>query len=129
MYLLAKRFSGKNNVAILIGAKDSEHLAYRDEFAEHGRLQIATEDGSVGIEGTVVDLFKEYTFKQRSYFFNCGPRAMVDAILPLELKISSRERIYSSVDYMTRCGVGICGSCADEKGRRTCVEGPFMPAD
>ena len=29
---------------------------------------------------------------------------------------------------MTLCGVGICGSCADDKGRRTCVEGPFMDA-
>jgi len=27
---------------------------------------------------------------------------------------------------MTRCGVGVCGSCADSTGRRTCIEGPFM---
>jgi dihydroorotate dehydrogenase (NAD+) catalytic subunit len=60
------------------------------------------------------------------YFFNCGPRAMVDAVLPLELQVSSADRIYSSLDYLTKCGVGLCGSCVDNKGKRTCVEGPFM---
>jgi dihydroorotate dehydrogenase (NAD+) catalytic subunit len=61
-----------------------------------------------------------------NYFFNCGPKAMIDAVLPLELRLISPEKIYSSVDYMTKCGVGVCGSCADKKGRRTCIEGPFM---
>ncbi|MBS3151645.1 dihydroorotate dehydrogenase, partial [Candidatus Woesearchaeota archaeon] len=61
-----------------------------------------------------------------SYFFNCGPKAMINAVLPLELKVSAPEMVYSSVDYMTRCGIGICGSCADENGRRTCIEGPFI---
>ena len=51
---------------------------------------------------------------------------MVDAVIPLELKSAKPENVYSSVDYTTRCGVGICGSCADKKGKRTCVEGPFM---
>ena len=51
---------------------------------------------------------------------------MVEAVLPLELSLSNPERVYSSIDYMTRCGVGICGSCANERGLRTCVEGPFM---
>jgi len=66
---------------------------------------------------------------KRDYFFNCGPKAMIDAVVPLELKISSPERVYSSLDYRTKCGVGICGSCADDKGRRTCVEGHFMSAE
>ena len=63
---------------------------------------------------------------ENCYFFNCGPKAMVEAVLPIELKLSSPEIICSSVDYMTRCGIGICGSCADKSGKRTCVEGPFM---
>jgi len=74
----------------------------------------------------VGDLFGRADIKKQSYFFNCGPKAMVESILPLELKISTPERVYFSVDYMTRCGVGICGSCSDKKGRRTCVEGPFL---
>jgi len=124
LYLLAKRFSKESTVLILLAAKDKEHIAYLDEFRKYGRVDVSTEDGSLGKEGLVTDLM--VNLKERSYFFNCGPKAMINAVLPLELRISEPQRIYSSVDYMTRCGVGICGSCADEKGRRTCIEGPFM---
>ncbi len=124
LYLLAKRFSRESNVLTLLAAKDREHIAYLDEFRKYGEVGVATEDGSLGRRGLVADLMTD--LKEGSYFFNCGPRAMINVILPLELKVSAPERIYSSVDYMTRCGVGVCGSCADEKGRRTCIEGPFV---
>ena len=124
LYLLAKKFSEKSKVTTLLAAKDENHIPYRQEFERYGRVEIATEDGSLGRRGIVTDLMTN--LKQGGYFFNCGPKAMVNAVLPLELEVSSPERVYSSVDYMTRCGVGICGSCADEKGRRTCVEGPFV---
>jgi len=60
------------------------------------------------------------------FFTRKMPKEYGEAVLPLELKISSPEKVYSSVDYMTGCGVGLCGSCADDKGRRSCKEGPFM---
>ena len=126
LYLLAKRFSEKSQVLTLLAAKDRDHIPYQQEFRERGDVEIVTEDGSLGSRGLVTDLMRDLDLKEGSYFFNCGPMAMVDAVSPLELEISDSERVYSSVDYMTRCGVGICGSCADEKGRRTCVEGPFM---
>ena len=129
LYLLAKKFSEKADVISLLGAKDKSHLPYLERFGRHGNLGVATEDGSRGIKGTVADFFRESNLKEGSYFFNCGPRAMINAILPLELEVSSSDKIYSSVDYMTRCGVGICGSCANEKGRRSCVEGPFMNSE
>ena len=124
LYLLAKKFSEKSNVTTLLAAKDKYHIPHIKEFGKYGRIEIATEDGSLGRRGLVTNLMRD--LRQGSYFFNCGPKAMVNAVLPLELEVSSPERVCSSVDYMTRCGVGICGSCADEKGRRTCVEGPFM---
>lgn len=125
IYLLAKKLNNTNNVNIFLGAKDKEHVAYLKEFERFEKVHVATEDGSLGERGLVTDLINEIDLRN-NYFYNCGPRAMIDAILPAELLSSPPERIYSSVDYMTRCGVGICGSCADEKGRRTCVEGPFM---
>jgi len=126
IYYLAKHFAKTNKVKTFLGAKDNQHLPYVKEFENFGEVHIATEDGSSGRKGLVTDLLQETDLSEQSYFLNCGPKAMVEAVLPLELKISSLERIYSSVDYMTRCGVGICGSCADKKGRRTCVEGPFV---
>ncbi len=126
LYLFAKRFSKTSNVLTLLAAKDKSHLPYIKEFGRCGKVEIATEDGSLGRKGLVTDLMRDLGLRGGSYFFNCGPKAMVDAILPLELELSSSERVYSSVDYMTRCGVGVCGSCSDGKGRRTCVEGPFV---
>ncbi len=124
LYLLAKRLSKDSDVLTLLAAKDREHLAYVEEFRKHGEVRIATEDGSLGTRGRVTDLLSN--LRENSYFFNCGPRAMVEAVLPIELLRSSPERVFSSLDYMTRCGVGICGSCTDKHGKRTCVEGPFM---
>ncbi len=125
LYLLAKRLSEKANVISLLGAKDREHLPYIERFSRFGDVRVVTEDEGYGRKGTVVDLLRE-DIPSGSCFFNCGPRAMIEAVLPLERNYSSDNKIYSSVDYMTRCGVGICGSCADNHGRRTCVEGPFM---
>lgn len=133
IYFLAKEFSYYSNVMCLVGARNKNHVVMLEDFKRFGRLsgrvQIATEDGSLGRKGMVSDLFNESSvreFSRSAYFFNCGPRAMIESVLPLEMKYTSPERIYSSVDYMTRCGVGICGSCADKSGRRTCVEGPYM---
>jgi len=126
VYLPAKKLSRTSNITSILAAKDANHLAYLKEFEKYGEVRIATEDGSLGKKGLVTDLMSDMDFKRDTYFVNCGPKAMVDAILPLELKVSTPERVYSSLDYMTRCGVGICGSCSDEKGRRTCIEGPFM---
>jgi len=124
--LLAKRFSEKSDVTILLAAKDKDHISYLENFRRYGEVKVITEDGSLGRKGLVTGLFGSLDIGQDSYFFNCGPKAMVNAILPLELEITRFDRIYSSVDRITRCGMGGCGSCADSKGRRTCVEGPFI---
>ncbi len=129
LYILAKAMSKKAKIISFVGARDKGHLPYLDKFKNYGEVYALTEDGSVGRQGLVTDLFSEVKIKDGSYFFNCGPRAMVNAVIPLELKISNGERIFSSVDFITRCGVGICGSCSDKAGFRTCVEGPFMNAE
>ncbi len=128
LYLPAKKLSENHQIFTFLGAKDREHLLYLEQFKRFGSVHVATEDGSLGTRGLITDLFEGREFPPETYFLNCGPREMLEAVLPLELKITSSERIYSSVDYMTKCGVGLCGSCADERGRRTCVEGPFMKA-
>ena len=131
VYLFAKRFKQMcsfSNVTAFLGAKDKEHLAYFQRLKDYGNVYFATEDGSLGLRGTVADLFSNVRLDEGSMFFNCGPKAMVEALLPIERQVSSADRIYSSLDYITSCGVGLCGKCVDEKGRRTCVYGPFMPA-
>jgi len=121
----AKRLNNKRLV-ILLGAKDKEHIPYLDVFKEYGEVLVATEDGSLELKGKVTDLFEKAKLTKECYFFNCGPEKMIDAVIPLELNISRSQLIYSSLDFMTKCGVGLCGSCATKDGRRLCVDGPFM---
>lgn len=124
IYLLAKKLAGKARIISILGGRDKKHVVYADELKKLGEVRIATEDGSLGAKGIVTCLFND--LPKESYFFNCGPKKMIEAILPLELNYSSNEIIFSSLDYLTKCGIGICGSCTDKNGRRSCVEGPFM---
>jgi len=62
------------------------------------------------------------------FILNCGPKEMIEKVVKIEEKFLSPERIYSSFNFLMRCGVGLCGSCATKKGLRPCVDGPFLKA-
>lgn len=125
--LLAARHGAQHGtVTALLAAKDAAHIPYLADFKKVAAVHVATEDGSKGRKGSVTALFDRVNLKRGGTFYNCGPRGMVDAIMSRELALTTPENIYSSMDYLTRCGVGVCGSCADGTGRKTCVEGPFM---
>jgi len=127
LYHLAKTQPGTE---IFLGAKDARHLFYVEEARKVAPVHIATEDGSVGRQGAVTALLRHWLRTQKSeedlVFFNCGPAGMVDAAVALEELYVPRHHIYNSIDYVTRCGVGICGSCATPDGQRLCVDGPFL---
>jgi dihydroorotate dehydrogenase (NAD+) catalytic subunit len=59
-------------------------------------------------------------------FYNCGPEAMIEAAVAIEQRYTPEQNIYNSIDYVTKCGVGVCGSCATSDGHRACVDGPFL---
>ena len=63
---------------------------------------------------------------QRLYFYNCGPAPMVHAAIAVQRRYAGEHQIYSAIDYLTKCGVGICGACTTPDGRRLCVDGPFL---
>ena len=53
---------------------------------------------------------------------------MVQAAEELQSKYVQPDRIYNAIDYLTKCGVGICGACDSPDVRRLCVDGPFLDA-
>ena len=125
IHLFAKQSA---DAMIFSGAKDKNHLIPL-ELYDSEKIFIATQDGSAGYKGLVTELLKQVLDSENmksGFFVNCGPQAMIDEAVRIELGYVPPERIISSIDYMTRCGVGICGSCANKKGLRTCVEGPFI---
>jgi len=68
------------------------------------------------------------TERQNLMFYNCGPEAMVHAAVAVQREFCEDYQIFSAIDYLTKCGVGICGACAAPDGRRLCVDGPFLQA-
>lgn len=128
LYLFAKR--NKKIIAIL-GAKDKNHLPYIERFRSScEELFLTTENGEVGYKGLVTDKLEEVMGATRpEYCINCGPEPMVKEAIKKESKYISPEKIYSSIDFLTKCGIGLCGSCATSKGYRSCVDGNFLKSE
>ena len=124
LYLFAKR---NKDVFAILGAKDKNHLANFDSFrALCKKVYLTTENGEIGHQGLTTDILEAVVRKvDPEYCINCGPEPMVRAAVEKEKQIKP-EKIYSSIDFLTKCGIGLCGSCATSKGYRSCVDGTFL---
>lgn len=131
VYQLARDFG---NTEIFMGARSAQRLYFVDECAAVSTLHIATDDGSRGFHGVVTELLEQHLNKLPAselgqlIFYNCGPGPMVHAAEAVQRKYCQPQQIYNSIDYLTKCGVGICGACDAPDGRRLCVDGPFLDA-
>jgi dihydroorotate dehydrogenase (NAD+) catalytic subunit len=129
VYQIARDFG---NAEIFVGARTGERLYFLDECAQVATLHVATDDGSRGFHGRVTELLRERLAAMsaeelsETIFYNCGPEPMVRAAIAVQRDFVAEAQIQSAVDYMTKCGVGICGACATPDGRRICVDGPFL---
>lgn len=129
VYQIARDFG---NSEFFVGARSEERLYFLDECAEVAEVHVATDDGSRGYHGRVTEMLRERLAGmsadelKKLVFYNCGPEPMVRAAIAVEREFVAEEQILSAVDYMTKCGVGICGACATPDGRRICVDGPFL---
>lgn len=130
VYHIAKTAPGAE---LFIGARDAQHLFYLEHARSVAEVHVSTEDGSAGQRGLVTDLLqarlRQGQFGENTAFFNCGPSRMIERTTAIEAACVAPEFIYNSIDYVTKCGVGVCGSCAAPDGRRLCVDGPFFAAD
>jgi dihydroorotate dehydrogenase electron transfer subunit len=118
-------------VDVALGATTGEELLFHQSFEELNprKLEVATDDGSEGIQGTSIDAAASLleTKPQYSLCLACGPEGMLVSLnlllqkLPIPLQVSLER-------YM-KCGVGLCGHCIlDSTGRRVCHEGPVFDA-
>jgi len=129
VYQLARDFG---NAEIFTGARTSERLYYLEECQKVADVHLATDDGSQGFKGVVTELLRQRLKEMSSQelgnlvFYNCGPAAMVHAAAKVQREFCSDDQIFSAIDYLTKCGVGICGACAAPDGQRICVDGPFL---
>jgi dihydroorotate dehydrogenase electron transfer subunit len=115
-------------VSVLYGAKTSEELIWTDRFKI---LEVATDDGSAGFHGSVVELLKEKDLKGFSKIYCCGPEVMLRKLYNyLSNYLNEENKALSNVEFSLerymRCGIGLCGSCVLENGLRVCAEGPVF---
>ena len=129
---IAHQMSG-NQQTFLLGAKTGSQLFDLDKFRRLGSVHLATDDGSLGHQGYVSEVLDEVlagipaASKKRLAFINCGPEQMVRKCFDIQREVVPEDRIIGSIEYMTSCGVGICGKCASPSGALTCIDGPFLP--
>jgi NAD(P)H-flavin reductase len=90
-------------------------------------LIIATEDGSEGVKGRILDFF---TPKGYCRVFACGPEPMLKTVSTA--CIAGGVPCYISVEKHMACGVGACKGCTVKttKGNKhCCTDGPVFNAE
>ena len=96
-------------------------------------VMIATDDGSEGFHGTVLDLLKKDLPQHRygkTRFFTCGPTRMMKAIG--EYAHSIGAECYASLETDMACGIGLCQGCnievigGETKYKLVCKEGTIF---
>lgn len=132
MLELAKQLHGKKQ--ILLGYRDKD-LFLQEDLARYGDVYVATEDGSVGTQGNVMDIIKSYGL-QADVIMACGPMPMLRAIK----KYAEEKEIkaYISLEERMACGVGACLGCVCRTTKtdahshvhnaRICTDGPVFEA-
>lgn len=135
MLQLAKEMKDAGeNFQIVMGYRDARTFLL-DEFKEQGESFVATEDGSVGTKGNVLDAIRE-NHLDADVIYACGPTPMLRA-----LKTYAEEQnmtCYVSMEERMACGIGACLACvcnstdkdahSNVKNKRICKEGPVFNA-
>jgi len=111
---------------VVCGFRSSNEAFFIDDIASmvDNDFMVSTEDGSIGIKGTVIDLVKEL-LKQKafSYVYACGPEMMLFKLHKLLLNKGIPHQML--IERYVKCALGVCGSCIIN-GYRLCREGPVF---
>ncbi len=132
MLELAKQLNCEKQ--ILLGYRDSQ-MFLKDEFEAYGDVYVATEDGSVGTKGNVMDAIRENGLTA-DVIYACGPKPMLRAI-----KAYAEEQgitAWISMEERMACGIGACLACvcgskdvdhhSHVHNKRVCKDGPVFDA-
>lgn len=135
MLQLAKEMKASGeDIQVVMGYRNSDTFLL-EEFEEVAETFVATEDGSLGTKGNVIDAIKNEKLNA-DIIYTCGPTPMLRA-----LKAYAEENnmeCYISMEERMACGIGACLACvckSKEKdahtnvnNKRICKEGPVFNA-
>ncbi len=119
---------------IIMGYRD-ENTFLLDEFKEQADSFVATEDGSVGTKGNVIDAINENGL-EADVIYACGPMPMLRALKAYAMEHDME--CYVSMEERMACGIGACLACvcktkdkdahSNVNNKRICKEGPVFNA-
>lgn len=120
---------------IVVGYRDASTFLI-DDLKKYANVVIATEDGSVGTKGNVIDAIKEQGVEGQ-VIYSCGPIPMLKGI-----KAYAKDAgitAYISMEERMACGVGACLGCVCKSkdvddhskvnNKRVCADGPVFNAE
>ena len=129
LVLLAKELLGKTqDVTVALGAGTADDLMLAERFRSlECALQVATEDGTAGYEGTVVEAVAPLLAAQEvDIAYACGPEGMLRNLAILCNRAGIECQV--SLERYMRCGIGLCGSCTCDD-LLVCLDGPVVRAN
>ncbi len=127
----AKQHPG--TVTAVMGYRNDD-MFLTEEFTDiASELIIATDDGSVGVHGTVVDAMRENDLTA-DVIYACGPKPMIKGVA--EYAAEKGIKCYVSMEERMACGVGACLGCVCQStevddhshvnNKRVCKDGPVF---
>ena len=124
----------KEDIQIVVGYRDSR-MFLKEDLEQYGMVYVATEDGSFGTKGNVMNAIEENGISA-DVIFACGPMPMLRAI-----KQYAEEKditAFISLEEHMACGVGACLGCVVKTKKvdhhshvhnaRICTDGPVFEA-
>ena len=130
---LAKEIDAEKQV--VVGYRDS-NLFLKEDLDKYAAVYVATEDGSVGTKGNVMNAIEENAL-EAEVIYACGPMPMLRAIK--RYAESKGIKAYISLGEHMACGVGACLGCVVKTkevdhhshvhNARICTDGPVFDAE
>lgn len=119
---------------IVVGYRNAQCFL-KEDFEQNGAVYVATEDGSVGTKGNVMDAVAANGL-EADIIYACGPMPMLRAIR--QYAIEHDIPAYISLEERMACGVGACLGCVCKtthkdahshvNNARICTDGPVFEA-
>lgn len=134
LFLAHELARDKNNMMLLfIGARNKEDILCIQDFKKlNAKINISTEDGSLGKQGLISILFELFLADlngQKIAVYSCGPNNMLREIH----RLAAAKGLPCQVSLEARmgCGIGACLGCAvegKEGYEKVCIDGPVFDA-
>ncbi|MEE1304292.1 MAG: dihydroorotate dehydrogenase electron transfer subunit [Agathobacter sp.] len=135
MLQLAKNMKAEGvDFDIVMGYRDNGTFL-KEEFDQIADTYVATEDGSLGTKGNVIDAIRENGLKA-DVIYACGPKPMLRALK--QYAQDNNMECFVSMEEKMACGIGACLACvcqsteqdhhSNVNNKRVCKEGPVFDA-